>query len=130
MQLGLDFYTTHQCLDRCKGVAALKILQVDAETCVNCHKCIAACPVKYCNDGSGDHVHDQWGSLYWLWQLLDGLYTWCPAFSPTILSGAMDALGHSEKMCAIIAPSIASNFPDDYLRINGWLKSLGVDACF
>ena len=29
---------------------------VDSEKCVNCHACINVCPVKYCNDGSGDHV--------------------------------------------------------------------------
>ena len=29
-----------------------------------------------------------------------------------------------------MAPAIASNFPDTYLNINGWLRSLGVEAVF
>ena len=30
-----------------------QVIQVDRERCVNCHACIAVCPVKVCNDGSG-----------------------------------------------------------------------------
>ncbi len=107
----------------------MKILQVDAETCVNCHKCIAACPVKYCNDGSGDHVTINGDLCIGCGNCLTACTHGARILSDDFVR-AMDALGHSEKMCAIIAPSIASNFPDDYLRINGWLKSLGVDACF
>jgi PAS domain-containing protein len=33
-------------------------------------------------------------------------------------------------MVAVAAPSVVSNFPGQYLRLNGWLKSLGVDAVF
>jgi uncharacterized Fe-S center protein len=32
------------------------VIRVIEEKCVNCHKCIAVCPVKACNDGSGNHV--------------------------------------------------------------------------
>ena len=32
----------------------IPVINVDQEKCVNCHVCINACPVKYCNDGSGD----------------------------------------------------------------------------
>jgi len=34
------------------------------------------------------------------------------------------------KMVAVVAPAIASVFPEKYLNFNGWLKSLGVDAFF
>ena len=33
------------------------IIEVDIGKCLNCHACIAVCPVKFCNDGSGDVVH-------------------------------------------------------------------------
>jgi len=39
-------------------------------------------------------------------------------------------LKNREKMVAIVAPAIASVFPDQYLNINGWLKSMGVEAFF
>ena len=32
------------------------VVGVDKEKCVNCHRCIAVCPVKMCNDGSQDYV--------------------------------------------------------------------------
>ena len=32
------------------------VIDVDAGKCVNCHACIAACPVKFAIDGSGDTV--------------------------------------------------------------------------
>ncbi|MBN2520605.1 MAG: 4Fe-4S binding protein, partial [Bacteroidales bacterium] len=28
------------------------VIYIDEEKCVNCHACITACPVKFCNDGS------------------------------------------------------------------------------
>lgn len=33
------------------------VISVDEDKCVNCHACVTACPVKYCNDSSGDAVH-------------------------------------------------------------------------
>lgn len=32
------------------------VISVKQESCVNCHRCISVCPVKFCNDGSGDYV--------------------------------------------------------------------------
>ena len=32
------------------------VISVKQEDCVNCHRCISVCPVKFCNDGSGDYV--------------------------------------------------------------------------
>ena len=32
------------------------IIFVDKKKCVNCHRCIAVCPVKFCNNGSDDYV--------------------------------------------------------------------------
>ena len=32
------------------------VIKIDPEKCVNCHRCIAVCPSKYCNDGSGSYV--------------------------------------------------------------------------
>ena len=34
----------------------MDLIYVDKDKCVNCHRCIAVCPIKYCNDGSGDYV--------------------------------------------------------------------------
>ncbi|MFW6237750.1 MAG: [Fe-Fe] hydrogenase large subunit C-terminal domain-containing protein [Halanaerobiales bacterium] len=39
-------------------------------------------------------------------------------------------LQRGTDIVAIVAPSIAANFPDRYLNINGWLKQEGVEAVF
>ncbi|MFO8064911.1 MAG: [Fe-Fe] hydrogenase large subunit C-terminal domain-containing protein [Spirochaetia bacterium] len=33
-------------------------------------------------------------------------------------------------MVAVVAPAVAANFPNRYLQLNGWLKSLGIAAAF
>jgi Na+-translocating ferredoxin:NAD+ oxidoreductase RNF subunit RnfB len=34
------------------------------------------------------------------------------------------------KMVAVVAPAIAASFPNKYLHINSWLKSMGIEAVF
>lgn len=106
-----------------------QLISVDENKCVNCHQCIAVCPVKYCNNANGNHVtvdsdlcigcgecisaceHDARVSL-------DDFSLW------------MNAMKKGEKVVAIVAPAAASNFPNQYLNLNGWLKSIGVKAIF
>lgn len=33
-----------------------QLIETDKDNCVNCHACIGVCPVKFCNDASGDYV--------------------------------------------------------------------------
>ena len=35
-----------------------------------------------------------------------------------------------KKIFAIVAPATAAHFPDHYYNLNGWLKSLGIEAVF
>lgn len=105
------------------------IIEVDDDKCVNCHKCIAVCPIKYCNDGSGNTV-----------KVINDMCLGCGACikacshdARTFLDDTekfIDALNHKEKMVAIVAPAIASNFPGEYLKINTLLKELGIEAIF
>lgn len=106
-----------------------KVIEVDAEKCVNCHACIAACPVKFCNDGSGDHVTvDQ--------NLCIGCGNCIRACTHDARKGVdnfdewLEAMRSNETMIAISAPAVAANFPDTYLHLHGWLQSLGVEDFF
>ncbi len=105
------------------------VIDVDRDKCVNCHMCIAVCPVKYCIDGSGDKVaidHD----------LCIGCGSCVQACTQKArgvrddLSGFRDALAAGTPMIAIAAPALVSCFPGLHRNFLGWLKRAGVDACF
>lgn len=106
-----------------------KIIEVDKEKCVNCHRCIAVCPVKFCNDGSGDHVNVIDDLCIGCGECIEG----CPHEARKIVDDFMpfiETLNKREKMVAIVAPAIAAEFPDTYKNFNGWLKSIGISAIF
>jgi iron only hydrogenase large subunit-like protein len=105
-----------------------KVIDVDSEKCVNCYSCIEACPVKYCNDASGDSV-----------LVNEDLCIGCGACLEACSHGArkgiddfpafLEASG-AKRMVAVSAPALASNFPREWARVHGWMKSLGVEAFF
>ena len=106
-----------------------QIISVDTDLCVNCHKCISICPVKYCNDGSGDYVVVNGelciGCGNCLLACSHKARKICDDFD-----SAMESLRCGDKVYAIVAPSAASCFGGDNLRVNGWLNSIGIEAVF
>ena len=105
------------------------VVQVDGEKCVNCHACIAVCPVKICNNGSGDFVNVDPDRCIGCGRCLDAC-----SHDARFLTDQFDeflaATAAGEPMVAMVAPSAATNFAEQYLRLNGWLKTLGVAAVF
>jgi iron only hydrogenase large subunit-like protein len=106
-----------------------KIIDVDSEKCVKCHACITACPVKYCNNITGDAV-----------EINDDMCIGCgnciAACTHNARIGIDDFdrfiadIKKGNRFVAIVAPSAAASFPDMYLKLNGWLKSIGIEAVF
>jgi iron only hydrogenase large subunit-like protein len=105
------------------------VIKIIEENCVNCHRCIAVCPAKMCNDGSGDYV-----------ELHSDLCLGCGACIEACTHGArigiddaevfFEALAKKEKIVAIVAPAAAASFNGKILQLNGWLESLGVEGFF
>lgn len=105
------------------------VIYVDKDKCVNCHRCIAVCPSKMCNDGTGDYV-----SLKP--ELCLGCGHCIEACEHDARHGIDDteaffkALQNKEKLVAIVAPAVAANFKGLDLELNTYLKSIGVKAVF
>ncbi len=105
------------------------VINVDKDKCCNCHRCIAVCPVKLCNDGSGDFV-----------TLNPDLCIGCGSCIEACTHGARTGIDDTKQffaelkkgtpIVAIVAPAVAVNFRGKDLELNGWLKSIGVKAVF
>lgn len=105
------------------------VIAINEEKCVNCHACITACPVKYANDGSGHIMKINHNLCIGCGSCVVA----CTHEARTVIDDLdifIHAVSKNEKMVAIVAPAVASSFPNDYLRVNGWLKSLGIAANF
>src|ERR1035437_5274317 len=107
----------------------VKVIGVDKEKCVNCHLCINACPVKYCNDGGADVVEVNQNMCIACGNCLT-VCTHEARYYIDDFTPFMADIKAGEKIVAIVAPSVAANFHDNYLNLNGWLKSIGVEAIF
>lgn len=105
------------------------VINVIPENCVNCHRCIAVCPVKLCNDGSGEYVKINP-------DLCIGCGSCIKACEHNVRHGIddfesfMQALREGQKIVAIVAPAGAVSFKNKMLELNGYLKSIGVKAIF
>lgn len=104
-----------------------KIMHVADEKCKNCHSCISVCPVKFCNDGSGDTVTVNQDLCIGCAECL-AVCTHDARAGKDDFQTFMDS--RDDNVVAIVAPAVASNFRDQYLNLNGWLKSIGVRAVF
>ncbi len=106
-----------------------QVITVDDKKCKNCHSCIAACPIKFCIDGSGDAV-----------TINHNLCVGCGKCIPACTHKARDIKGDfaeffegiqtKQKFVAIVAPAAAAVFDGNYLQLNTWLKNIGVEAVF
>ncbi len=107
------------------------VIGIDKEKCTQCHLCIAACPVKYCNDAS---------------KITEGIqvnHDLCIGCGECIKACThkariplddteefLQALQQHEKIGVLVAPAVDVNFPGQLPNLLGWLKSLGVTMTF
>ena len=105
------------------------VIQIDEKKCINCYACIAGCPVKYCMDGSGEKLKINPDLCIGCGNCI----LVCTHKARSLVddtSHFFSDLKHGTKVVAVVAPAVASVFPEKFLSLNGWLKSLGVEAFF
>ena len=105
------------------------VIRIDEKKCINCYACMVICPVKYCMDGSGDKLQINHDICIGCGNCINA----CTHKARNFIDDTdrfMNDLKQGVKIIAVAAPAVASFFPDRFLNLNGWLKSLGVEACF
>ncbi|HET7839384.1 MAG TPA: [Fe-Fe] hydrogenase large subunit C-terminal domain-containing protein [Rectinemataceae bacterium] len=105
------------------------VIRVIDDNCVNCHNCIAVCPVKYCIDGSGEKVRIRHELCIGCGSCIEGC-THKAREGIDDTEAFFQALGRGEPMVAIVAPAIAGRLGPAFLRLNGWLRASGVQAVY
>lgn len=105
-----------------------EVVRVDDAKCVGCHMCISVCPVKFCNNGSGDTVKINSDMCLGCGHCIEA----CTHNARVYIDDADEFFSRvgNEKFVAIAAPAVAANFPNKYLNLNGYLRSIGVEAIF
>ena len=105
------------------------VIEIDLNNCINCYACITQCPVKYCMDGSGEKLTVNHDLCIGCGHCIEVCHH--DARRPVDdTEKFLTDLERKEKIIAVVAPAVASVFPGHFLNLNGYLKSLGVQAFF
>jgi len=105
------------------------VINIDEKKCINCYACIAGCPAKFCLDGSGEKLMVNHNLCIGCGNCI----IVCKHGARSILDDTprfLEDARNRKKMIAVVAPAIASVFPEKFLNFNGWLRTLGVEAFF
>ena len=107
----------------------IPVIAVIDDNCINCHKCISVCPVKFCIDGSGEKVrinHDMCiGCGHCIEACDHDARTWLDDFEHFLKDSQ-----RKTRFIAIVAPAVTASFPKNWKNLLGYLKTMGVDAFF
>lgn len=115
-----------------KSNSIVPVVDIIEEKCVNCQKCIAVCPVKYCNNGSGDFVTINSDLCIGCGHCIVA----CEEAGHNArhrvddLDEFLQVLQKKETVVAIIAPAAAVSFPKQIHKLVTILKQMGVTAVF
>jgi iron only hydrogenase large subunit-like protein/CheY-like chemotaxis protein len=104
------------------------VIRIDEDKCINCYACIVICPVKYCMNGSAEKLQINHDICIGCGNCINA----CTHKARTLIDDTGRFMGDlkKEKIIAVAAPAVASFFPNRFLNLNGWLKTLGVEAFF
>jgi len=112
----------------------IEVIGIKEENCINCHQCIAVCPVKVCSDGSGDVVKFNNQLCIGCGRCIEACIK---SHGGIIEKSARFPIDDAAKFCArlperemiaLIAPSAQSNFP--LKKLITALKMLGIKAVY
>lgn len=95
------------------------------EKCVGCNKCIRSCPVLTANVAEGDKININEEMCIQCGACFDNCMHEARDFEDDTVKFLND-LKSGKKLSVIVAPAFIANYPKEYKKIYGYLKSLGV----
>lgn len=112
----------------------IQVIGIKAENCINCHQCIAVCPVKICSDGSGEVVRFNNQMCIGCGKCIEacikshgGIVEKSARFPVDDSSKFVEDLP-AGNIIALVAPSAQSNF--NLGKLISALKLLGIQAVY
>jgi len=108
----------------------IEIIRIIEENCTNCHQCIAVCPIKICNNGSGDVIKFNNNLCIGCGRCVEACLTShggvVEKSARFIIDDTPQLLNdlHQKEIVALIAPSASSNF--DLSKLITALKQLNI----
>lgn len=95
------------------------------EKCVGCNKCIRSCPVLIANVAEDDKIDVNADMCIQCGACFDSCMHKARDFDDDTAKFLSD-LKSGKKFSVIVAPAFVANYPKEYKKIYGYLKSLGV----
>ncbi|KUG03984.1 putative two-component sensor [hydrocarbon metagenome] len=112
----------------------IEVIGVKADNCINCHQCIAVCPVKICMDGSGDVVKFNNQLCIGCGRCIEACIK---SHGGIVEKSARFPIDDTDRLCkdlmekdiiALVAPSAQSNF--ELGQLISALRLLGIKAVY
>lgn len=99
------------------------------ENCVGCNKCIRSCPVLTANVAEDDKINVNEEMCIQCGACFDNCRHCARDFDDDTKAFLKD-LKAGKKFSVIVAPAFIANYPKEYKKIYGYLKSLGVSHIY
>lgn len=107
-----------------------KGLVYTTDNCAGCNKCIAACSVLEANysltEGGKNLIYVDGDACIQCGACIDACHHQARAFRDDT-NDFFEALKRGENISILIAPAFIANYPEEYRKVLGYLKSLGVN---
>jgi ferredoxin len=82
------------------------VIGINEEKCINCHACVTACPVKFCNNGSGHFMKINHDMCIGCGHCISAC-SHDARFAVDDFDHFINDLNQGVKMVAVVAPAVA-----------------------